>query len=160
MSWAACADHNVNLMPVVFTSMLGMTLEGMTIDQAMSHLFGEPCYVFTQTPQVWLDHQVMESDGELMFSWYCMDNVLEPGAAEAMFNDYCAILQAVIAAPESLKTLASGIARHIPRRRWPLNAQADYDLRHPAGQSGNNRTGRVDAGYRDGRRSFAISGDA
>lgn len=31
--------------------------------------------------------------------------------------------------PESLKTLASGIARHIPRRRWPLNAQADYDLR-------------------------------
>lgn len=46
-----------------------------------------------------------------------------------MFNDYCAILQAVIAAPESLKTLASGIARHIPRRRWPLNAQADYDLR-------------------------------
>ncbi|HHV9774217.1 TPA: SDR family NAD(P)-dependent oxidoreductase [Escherichia coli] len=117
------------LMPVVFTSMLGMTLEGMTIDQAMSHLFGEPCYVFTQTPQVWLDHQVMESDGELMFSWYCMDNVLEPGAAEAMFNDYCAILQAVIAAPESLKTLASGIARHIPRRRWPLNAQADYDLR-------------------------------
>ncbi|STB57588.1 Phenyloxazoline synthase MbtB [Citrobacter koseri] len=25
------------LMPVVFTSMLGMTLEGMTIDQAMSH---------------------------------------------------------------------------------------------------------------------------
>ncbi|MBN0864352.1 hypothetical protein JTL79_36290, partial [Pseudomonas aeruginosa] len=102
---------------VVFTSMLGMTLEGMTIDQAMSHLFGEPCYVFTQTPQVWLDHQVMESDGELMFSWYCMDNVLEPGAAEAMFNDYCAILQAVIAAPESLKTLASGIAGHIPRRR-------------------------------------------
>ncbi|VFS87655.1 Nonribosomal peptide synthase [Raoultella planticola] len=63
MSWAACADHNVNRwMPVVFTSMLGMTLEGMTIDQAMSHLFGEPCYVFTQTPQVWLDHQVMESD--------------------------------------------------------------------------------------------------
>ncbi|MDT1800376.1 hypothetical protein QK887_25060, partial [Salmonella enterica subsp. enterica serovar Oslo] len=56
--------------PVVFTSMLGMTLEGMTIDQAMSHLYGEPCYVFTQTPQVWVDHQVMESDGELMFSWY------------------------------------------------------------------------------------------
>lgn len=117
------------LMPIVFTSMLGMTLEGMTIDRAMSHLFGEPCYVFTQTPQVWLDHQVMESDDELMFSWYCMDNVLEPGAAEAMFNDYCAILQAVMTSPESLKTSTSGIAGHIPRRRWPLSAQADYDLR-------------------------------
>ncbi len=119
------------LMPVVFTSMLGMTLEGMTIDQAMSHLFGEPCYVFTQTPQVWLDHQVMESDGELMFSWYCMDNVLEPGAAEAMFNDYCAILQAVIAAPESLKTLASGIAgAHSPPT---LAAERAGGLRRPAG---------------------------
>lgn len=31
-----------------------------------------------------------------------------------MFNDYCAILQAVIAAPESLKTLASGIASTFP----------------------------------------------
>ena len=71
----------------------------------------------------------MESDGALTFSWYCMDNVLEPGAAEAMFNDYCAILQAAIATPEVLKTMDSGIAEHIPRRRWPLNAQADYDLR-------------------------------
>lgn len=33
------------LMPVVFTSMLGMTLGGMTIDQAMTHLLGDPCYV-------------------------------------------------------------------------------------------------------------------
>ncbi|MBL0815230.1 polyketide synthase, partial [Klebsiella michiganensis] len=111
------------LMPVVFTSMLGMTLEGMAIDRAMSHLFGEPCYVFTQTPQVWLDHQVMESDGALTFSWYCMDNVLEPGAAEAMFNDYCAILQAAIAAPEGLKTMDGDMAEHIRRRRWPMNAQ-------------------------------------
>ncbi|WP_142475095.1 yersiniabactin polyketide synthase HMWP1 [Klebsiella oxytoca] len=117
------------LMPVVFTSMLGMTLEGMAIDRAMSRLFGEPCYVFTQTPQVWLDHQVMESDGELTFSWYCMDNVLEPGTAQAMFTDYCAILQAAIASPESLQTMACGIAEQNPRRRWPLNAQTDYDLR-------------------------------
>ncbi|ECA1950216.1 yersiniabactin polyketide synthase HMWP1 [Salmonella enterica subsp. enterica serovar Virchow] len=113
------------LMPVVFTSMLGMTLEGMSIDRAMSHLFGEPCYVFTQTPQVWLDHQVMESDGELMFSWYCMDNVLKPGVAGAMFNDYRTLLQAVIARPESL----SEAAEHIPRQRWPLNARTGYDLR-------------------------------
>ena len=101
----------------------------MAIDRAMSRLFGEPCYVFTQTPQVWLDHQVMESDGELTFSWYCMDNVLEPGTAQAMFTDYCAILQAAIASPESLQTMACGIAEQNPRRRWPLNAQTDYDLR-------------------------------
>jgi len=90
------------LMPVVFTSMLVMTLEGITIDQAMTHLLGDPCYVFTQTPQVWLDNQVMESSGELIFSWYCMDNVLEPGVAQAMFDDYCAVLRAEIADTNSL----------------------------------------------------------
>jgi yersiniabactin nonribosomal peptide/polyketide synthase len=61
--------------------------------------------------RVWLDHQVMESDDELMFSWYCMDNVLEPGTAEAMFNDYCAILQAVISTlkPEDSPAASPGI---------------------------------------------------
>ena len=49
-----------------------------------------------------------------MFSWYCMDNVLNPALPRRCLTDYCAILQAVIAAPESLKTLASGIAGHIP----------------------------------------------
>ncbi|UUE98154.1 condensation domain-containing protein [Xanthomonas hortorum pv. pelargonii] len=58
------------LMPVVFTSMLGMSLDGLAIDQALTGLLGDPVHVFTQTPQVWLDHQVMEIDGELVCSWY------------------------------------------------------------------------------------------
>lgn len=113
------------LMPVVFTSMLGMTLEGMEIDRAMSHLFGEPCYVFTQTPQVWLDHQVMESDGELIFSWYCMDNVLQPGVAEAMFNDYRTLVQKIAGGPAP----ETPFAEMQPRRRWPLAGQTAFDLR-------------------------------
>ncbi|MCX8966953.1 SDR family NAD(P)-dependent oxidoreductase [Erwinia psidii] len=87
------------LMPVVFTSMLGMTLDGLAIDQAMTRLLGDPVHVFTQTPQVWLDHQVMEIDGELVFSWYCMDEVLAAGTAEAMFNDFGALLLAVAEDP-------------------------------------------------------------
>ncbi|MBF1994928.1 SDR family oxidoreductase [Serratia symbiotica] len=123
------------LMPVVFTSMLGMTLEGMTIDQAMTHLLGDPCYVFTQTPQVWLDHQVMESGGELIFSWYCMDNVLEPGVAQAMFDDYRAVLRAAIADPNSLnasqptRRSKEGVIDNFPRRRWPFATHASCDLR-------------------------------
>lgn len=87
------------LMPVVFTSMLGMTLDGLAIDQAMTSLLGDPVHVFTQTPQVWLDHQVMEIDGELVFSWYCMDEVLADGTAEAMFNDFHQLLLAVAENP-------------------------------------------------------------
>ncbi|MEF9898129.1 MAG: SDR family NAD(P)-dependent oxidoreductase [Pseudomonas sp.] len=75
-------------MPVVFTSMLGMSLDGQAIDQAMTATLGDPVHVFTQTPQVWLDHQVMEIDGELVFSWYCMEDVLADGLMDRLFHTY------------------------------------------------------------------------
>lgn len=125
------------LMPVVFTSMLGMTLDGLAIDQAMTSLLGDPVNVFTQTPQVWLDHQVMEIDNELVFSWYCMDEVLAEGAAQAMFEDYCAVLRAVAAEPElmsrpGLWRQSAGAAGPAPfaRQRWPWDDAGDGpDLR-------------------------------
>lgn len=90
------------LMPVVFTSMLGMSLDGLPIDQALGSLLGDPVYMFTQTPQVWLDHQVMEVDGELISNWFCMDEVLAEGVAEAIFADYTAMLDALATEPERL----------------------------------------------------------
>ncbi|WCM94110.1 SDR family oxidoreductase [Acidovorax sp. NCPPB 2350] len=124
------------LMPVVFTSMLGMSLDGLAIDQAMTGLLGDPVHVFTQTPQVWLDHQVMEIDGELVFSWYCMDDVLDDGAARAMFEDYRAVLCAVAARPELMgqaglaKLREGGGLETFTRRPWPAHAQgAGIDLR-------------------------------
>ncbi|MGG1953393.1 type I polyketide synthase [Ralstonia solanacearum] len=129
-------DPGRPLMPVVFTSMLGMSLDGLGIDQAMTSLFGEPVHVFTQTPQVWLDHQVMEVDGDLVFSWYCMDDVLAPGAAQAMFDDYRCLLRGVAAQPEQmaqpgLATLRDdGTWRDFRRHRWPLRAEGpEIDLR-------------------------------
>ncbi|WP_265670187.1 acyltransferase domain-containing protein [Verminephrobacter eiseniae] len=123
------------LMPVVFTSMLGMSLDGLAIDQAMTSLLGDPIHVFTQTPQVWLDHQVMEIDGELIFSWYCMDDVLESGAARAMFEDYRAVLDTVAARPEQMdqaglaKLRESGDLEAFARRPWPSQAHgAGIDL--------------------------------
>ncbi|MFJ5483609.1 polyketide synthase [Pectobacterium actinidiae] len=114
------------LMPVVFTSMLGMTLDGLAIDQAMTSLLGDPVHVFTQTPQVWLDHQVMEIDGELVFSWYCMDEVLAEGAAQAMFEDFSGVLRTMANQPALMER--PGLwkqpeGQHEPerfeRRVWP-----------------------------------------
>ncbi|THF65005.1 SDR family NAD(P)-dependent oxidoreductase [Pseudothauera nasutitermitis] len=130
-------QHRQPLMPVVFTSMLGMTLDGLAIDQAMTSLLGDPVHVFTQTPQVWLDHQVMEIDGELVFSWYCMDEVLADGAARAMFEDYRAVLQAVAAQPDlmgqdGLWKLPEGetAPQRFERRGWPAAvAGTTVDLR-------------------------------
>jgi yersiniabactin nonribosomal peptide/polyketide synthase len=116
------------LMPIVFTSMLGMTLDGLTIDQAMTGLLGDPVHVFTQTPQVWLDHQVMEIDGELVFSWHCMDEVLADGAAQAMFEDYRSVLRAVAAQPELMtqdglwrRFEGQDIPQRFERRKWPVD---------------------------------------
>ncbi|WP_169734033.1 polyketide synthase [Zymobacter palmae] len=121
------------LMPVVFTSMLGMSLEGLSIEQAMTRLLGDPCHVFTQTPQVWLDHQVMESEGALIFSWYCMEDVLTPGTARDMFDDYCAVLAAYATPGEEespqLQRLLAGQSTPFPRQRWPLPATDAFDLR-------------------------------
>ncbi len=129
-------QHRQPLMPVVFTSMLGMSLDGLAIDQAMTSLLGDPVHVFTQTPQVWLDHQVMEIDGDLVFSWYCMDDVLAEGAERTMFEDYRAMLQAVAARPELMsrdglsKLGDDSNERPLARWHWSLGTgAADTDLR-------------------------------
>ncbi|HTF62349.1 MAG TPA: alpha/beta fold hydrolase [Edaphobacter sp.] len=87
-------------MPVVFTSMLGMTMDGKAINQALGSFLGDPMYMFTQTPQVWLDHQIMEVENELIFNWFSMDGVLRDGVAAAMFADYAKLLHDIAARPE------------------------------------------------------------
>ncbi|WFB49457.1 non-ribosomal peptide synthetase/type I polyketide synthase [Vibrio coralliilyticus] len=84
------ADQEASLpmTPVVFTSMLGMSMDGMDIEKAMTHLLGDPVYVLSQTPQVWLDHQIMEVDGELKYHWYCMDGVIASDVLDEMFTLY------------------------------------------------------------------------
>lgn len=125
------------LMPVVFTSMLGMTLDGLAIDQAMTSLLGDPVHVFTQTPQVWLDHQVMEIDGELVFSWYCMDEVLAEGTAQRMFEDFHEVLRAVALHPQRMELpgllkLPEGMQEPQPfeRHQWLADStDSKVDLR-------------------------------
>ena len=102
-------------MPVVFTSMLGMSLEGMAIDQAMTATLGDPVHVFTQTPQVWLDHQVMEIDGELVFNWYCMRDVLADGLEQRLFEAYRRLLENLADQPQAFDGLPA-----LPRHDWSL----------------------------------------
>ncbi|MDF0732205.1 SDR family oxidoreductase [Pseudomonas entomophila] len=126
-------------MPVVFTSMLGMSLEGQAIDQAMTATLGDPVHVFTQTPQVWLDHQVMEIDGELVFSWYCMRDVLADGVEQRLFDAYRQLLEALADQPQAFDSLPA-----LPRHDWsvhldgePLDVQAlEASLRQVPGVLG------------------------
>ncbi|GHO60132.1 hypothetical protein KSB_86070 [Ktedonobacter robiniae] len=76
------------LMPVVFTSLLVQ-------DTAIKHPtpWHETVYCVSQTPQVWLDHQVLESHGELIFHWQSVDEIFPAGLMAEMFAAYCHLLQ-------------------------------------------------------------------
>lgn len=72
-------------MPVVFSS--GLIWSG---DREVGNLeqFGRKVYSISQTSQVWLDHHVMELDGDLVLIWDAADAVFEPGVLDAMFEAY------------------------------------------------------------------------
>ncbi len=73
-------------MPVVFSS--GLIWTG---DEEVGDLeqFGRKVHSISQTSQVWLDHHVMELQGDLHFVWDAAEAVFEPGVLDAMFDAYC-----------------------------------------------------------------------
>jgi amino acid adenylation domain-containing protein len=73
------------MMPVVFTSALNL---GSIVSN-----FGENVYSISQTPQVWLDHQVWEADEALLFNWDAVEELFSDGLLDDMFAAYCGLLQ-------------------------------------------------------------------
>jgi len=78
-----------NSMPIVFTSMLGLGKE----DSWLLNWLGESVYGITQTPQVWLDHQVFEWGGRLIFNWDVVEAVYPEGLLDDLFGAYCHLLE-------------------------------------------------------------------
>lgn len=76
-------------MPVVFTSALGFEQ-----DRFLAHAsWMKPRWGLSHTPQVWLDHQVYESEGELRFNWDYVQELFEPQQIQAAFDRYVSLLQ-------------------------------------------------------------------
>ncbi|WP_280418108.1 non-ribosomal peptide synthetase [Nocardia carnea] len=71
--------------PVVFTSMLG-------VDDELARSVRWPDYTRTQTPQVWLDHQVIELPEGLVLSWDSVDELFPVGLVEDMLAAYHGVL--------------------------------------------------------------------
>jgi pyochelin synthetase len=74
--------------PVVFASSLGEELAST----AFRRCFGEMSFMLSQTPQVWIDHQVYQSDGGLLLVWDAVEELFPPGLLDAMFGQYCRLL--------------------------------------------------------------------
>lgn len=81
------------LMPVVFTSMLDLAAQGFRPPFSSLRTLGEVIYSVTQTPQVWLDHQVLEEDGALLLTWDAVEDIFPAGMLDDMFAAYCRFLR-------------------------------------------------------------------
>ncbi|WP_265653521.1 non-ribosomal peptide synthetase [Verminephrobacter aporrectodeae] len=79
-------------MPVVFTSALVLSGNEAGQDAALVERFGPMVYGVSQTPQVWLDNQVMEISGDLVLNWDAVDALFEPCVLDDMFAAYGDVL--------------------------------------------------------------------
>ena len=88
-------------MPVVFTSGLAQGMPELEqLERLQGQHLGEVMYAISQTPQVWLDHQVYEQDGRLHLAWDAVEDLFPPGMLDDMFGTYVGALRQ-LAADES-----------------------------------------------------------
>ncbi|MGW5354309.1 amino acid adenylation domain-containing protein [Streptomyces sp. NPDC004031] len=78
-------------MPVVFTSMVGFDSGSGPTETAQ--VFGDVVYGVSQTPQVWLDYQVLEDRGELLVNWDYVEGLFPDGMLDEMFAAHLAALE-------------------------------------------------------------------
>lgn len=77
--------------PVVFACNLGSPLLG----EECRSVLGDLAHMISQTPQVWLDHQVYELDGGLLLTWDSVDELFPQGLMDAMFAAYGRLVDAL-----------------------------------------------------------------
>lgn len=74
--------------PIVFACNLGTPLLSQ-----QDTVLGQFNYMISQTPQVWLDHQVYEVDEGLMLAWDAVDEIFPESLIDTMFASYVALLE-------------------------------------------------------------------
>ncbi|TDB92476.1 non-ribosomal peptide synthetase, partial [Nonomuraea longispora] len=86
-------DRLAEPVPTVFTSMLG-------VDDALARTVRWPDHTRSQTPQVWLDHQVIELPDGLLLSWDSVDELFPGGLVDEMFAAYTESVERLADEPE------------------------------------------------------------
>ncbi|NVJ06367.1 amino acid adenylation domain-containing protein, partial [Myxococcus sp. AM001] len=83
-------------MPYVFTSLLSETGRSLRMGEGVRIV-----EVVSQTPQVWLDHQVFELNDALYFSWDSVDAQFPQGLMDAVFGAYVRLLRRLVEDPSA-----------------------------------------------------------
>ncbi|WP_455926545.1 amino acid adenylation domain-containing protein [Pseudomonas putida] len=108
--------------PVVFSSNLG---NEAFIPAAFAECFGPLHRMISQTPQVWLDHQLYHVPEGVLLAWDSVDGLFAEGVREAMFQVYGALLRELADGDWHLALEARVPAASLARRGavTQLNAQ-------------------------------------
>ncbi|MCQ0003579.1 condensation domain-containing protein [Actinomadura madurae] len=93
----AARTGEVASVPVVFTSALG--LEDLVGGEPDLQWVGEQVHALSQTPQTWLDHQVLVQRGELLLQWDFVEGVLPAGEVDRVFAAYVTRLRRLAGDP-------------------------------------------------------------
>jgi amino acid adenylation domain-containing protein len=96
-------------MPVVFASTINFgarekerdTPAGLTQHLLQMGGGGREVHSSIRTPQVWLDHQVVEDGGGLVFNWDVVEELFPEGLVDAMFAAYEALLRRLASREEA-----------------------------------------------------------
>ncbi|MGO2415682.1 MAG: amino acid adenylation domain-containing protein, partial [Cobetia crustatorum] len=81
--------------PVVFACNLGTPL----VDAPTKAVLGELHHMISQTPQVWLDHQVYDHEGGLLLVWDAVEDLFPTSLLDDMFSTYIHLIEWLAANP-------------------------------------------------------------
>ncbi|MFD0350676.1 condensation domain-containing protein [Kitasatospora aburaviensis] len=109
--------------PVVFACNLGSEF----VAPAFRAELGELTWMLSQTPQVWLDHQVYRTDDSVQLAWDAVDELFPAGLLDAMLGAYRALLER-LGGPED---------------RWHLPAEVAAGAAQDRGAAASTAAGAV-----------------
>jgi pyochelin synthetase len=118
-------------MPIVFTSLL--SADARFRNSSPMDWLGEVVYTITQTPQVFIDHQINEQRGSLLLDWDVVEELFPTGMIEEMFHSYTEILRRLVNDARSWQENRSDtVLRIVPPAHLKLQAAANATQVQPA----------------------------
>ncbi|MES2942445.1 MAG: KR domain-containing protein, partial [Pseudomonadota bacterium] len=118
--------QGLRTIPVVFTSTLGFRRPSANAQPASEGTLwdrlGTTVYNVSSTPQIWIDHQISEEDGNLLCHWDVLQGVFPAGVVDDMMLAYRKILDALVEGSGWDKPVSA--ATLVAEKRPPLQAIA------------------------------------
>ncbi|MBE9569162.1 MAG: amino acid adenylation domain-containing protein, partial [Proteobacteria bacterium] len=119
-------DKGKALMPVVFSSMIGV--ENANLTNFNLERLGTLTYGITQTPQVCLDHQVIEHEGKLLYIWDAVEELFPKGLLDDMFDAYTKAFNKLAYDEKAWNELSSELISVKPPEHLAMGLETDADL--------------------------------